>query len=139
MTNHERLWVTIDARALDGALMGTQILVLELSARARAHRGAASARADRRGADRRRRRWRCCANCPRPRSSPSRTSTGTPPRARCFHRPQQALSRRTTWRSRWQLGERVVLGQLDLIAYRHGDYFPDAHAWEGYGERAATA
>ena len=36
MTNHERLWVTIDARALDGALMGTQILVLELT-RALAH------------------------------------------------------------------------------------------------------
>ena len=48
-----------------------------------------------------------------------------------LHRPQQAFSQEDIGLA-WQLGERVVLSQLDLIAYRNGDYFPDAGAWEDY-------
>ncbi len=38
----------------------------------------------------------------------------------------------TTSRSRCDLGERIVLSQLDLIAYRNPSYFSDARAFEDY-------
>ena len=55
----------------------------------------------------------------------------TTPASAVLHRPQQAFSQDDIGLA-WQLGERVVLSQLDLIAYRNGDYFPNAGASEDY-------
>ncbi len=130
MTNHERLWVTIDARALDGALMGTQILVLELT-RALAHTGALRLRvltyAERIDLET----LELLRELPDTEILAVEEIDETTPASPVLHRPQQAFSQEDVGLA-WQLGERVVLSQLDLIAYRNGDYFPDAGAWEDY-------
>jgi glycosyltransferase involved in cell wall biosynthesis len=50
---------------------------------------------------------------------------------RIFHRPQQAFAAEDVAIAA-ALGERIVLSQLDLIAYRNPGYFPDAGAWQDY-------
>jgi glycosyltransferase involved in cell wall biosynthesis len=57
------------------------------------------------------------------------------PRSTVFHRPQQTFSPSDVALA-LGLGERFVLSQLDLIAYRNPGYFSDAAAWEDY--RAAS-
>ncbi len=126
-----RLWVTLDARALDGAVTGTQVHILELIralAHTRALRLRLLVRAERidretlellRGPTR------------RPRSSRPRTSIPATPRSTVFHRPQQTFSPGDVALA-LRLGERFVLSQLDLIAYRNPGYFADADAWEDY-------
>jgi glycosyltransferase involved in cell wall biosynthesis len=130
MTNDERLWVTIDARALDGALMGTQILVLELT-RALARTGALRLRvliyAERIDGET----LESLRELPETEILAVEDVDETTPSSALFHRPQQAFSQADIALA-WQLGERVVLSQLDLIAYRNRDYFADADAWEGY-------
>ena len=130
MTNHERLWVTIDARSLDGALMGTQILVLELT-RALARTGALRLRvlidAERIDSDT----LALLRELPETEILAVEDVDEDTPASSVLHRPQQAFAQDDLALA-WQLGERVVISQLDLIAYRHGDYFPDADAWEDY-------
>jgi glycosyltransferase involved in cell wall biosynthesis len=48
-----------------------------------------------------------------------------------FHRPQQTFSAGDVELA-VALGDRLVLSQLDLIAYRNPGYFADAGAWEDY-------
>jgi glycosyltransferase involved in cell wall biosynthesis len=130
MTNHERLWVTIDARALDGALMGTQILVLELTralARTEALRLRVLIYAERID----RETLESLRELPETEILAVEDVDETTPPSALFHRPQQAFSQADIALA-WQLGERVVLSQLDLIAYRNRDYFADADAWEDY-------
>jgi glycosyltransferase involved in cell wall biosynthesis len=130
MTNHRRLWVTIDARALDGALMGTQILVLELTralARTQALRLRVLIYAERID----RETLESLRELPETEILAVEDVDETTPPSALFHRPQQAFSQADIALA-WQLGERVVLSQLDLIAYRNRDYFADADAWEDY-------
>src|ERR1700684_174895 len=129
-TNHERLWVTIDARALDGALMGTQILVLELT-RALARTGALSLRVLIYAERIDRETLESLRELPETEILAVEDVDETTPPSALFHRPQQAFSQADIALA-WQLGERVVLSQLDLIAYRNRDYFADADAWEDY-------
>jgi glycosyltransferase involved in cell wall biosynthesis len=130
MTDDERLWVTIDARALDGALMGTQILVLELT-RALAHTGALRLRvliyAERIDAET----LELLRELPDTEILAGEEVDESTPASTVLHRPQQAFAQEDVGLA-WQLGERVVLGQLDLIAYNNRDYFSDTRAWEDY-------
>ena len=124
------LWVTIDARALDGALMGTQILVLELTralARTRALRLRVLIYAERIDSDT----LALLRELPETEILAVEDVEETTPASAVLHRPQQAFAQDDLALA-WQLGERVVISQLDLIAYRHGDYFPDPDAWEDY-------
>jgi glycosyltransferase involved in cell wall biosynthesis len=130
MTDQTRLRVTIDARALDGALMGTQIHVLELVralARTEALRLRVLVLIER--IDQ--------ATLALLRELPDTEVLATEdlddatPRSAVFHRPQQTFSPGDVALA-WRLGERIVLSQLDLIAYRNPGYFPDAGAWEDY-------
>ncbi|HEY3959511.1 MAG TPA: glycosyltransferase [Solirubrobacteraceae bacterium] len=130
MTNHERLWVTIDARALDGALMGTQILVLELTralARTEALRLRVLIYAERID----RETLESLRELPETEILAVEDVDETTPPSALFHRPQQAFSQADIALA-WQLGERVVLSQLDLIAYRNRAYFANTDAWEDY-------
>lgn len=124
------LWVTIDARALDGALMGTQILVLELT-RALAHTGALRLRVliyrERIDGDT----LALLRELPNTEILAVEDVDESTPASAVFHRPQQTFAQDDLALA-WQLGDRVVLGQLDLIAYRNRGYFPDNRAWEDY-------
>ena len=53
------------------------------------------------------------------------------PRSAVFHRPQQTFAAGDVALA-LALGERIVLSQLDLIAYRNPGYFADADAWQDY-------
>ncbi len=124
------LWVTIDARALDGSLMGTQILVLELTralARTQALRLRVLIYAERID----RETLASLRELGETEILAVEEVDETTPASAVLHRPQQAFSQEDIGLA-WQLGERVVLSQLDLIAYRNGGYFPDAGAWEDY-------
>ncbi len=125
-----RLGVTIDARALDGALTGTQVHVLELI-RALAQTGALrlrlivlSHKIDQ-------------ATLGLLRALPETEVLGAEevdeatPRSAVFHRPQQTFSPGDVELA-LRLGERIVISQLDLIAYHNPGYFPDAEAWQDY-------
>jgi glycosyltransferase involved in cell wall biosynthesis len=125
-----RLWVTIDARALDGDLTGTQVHVLELIcalAQTRALRLrliVLGHKIDR-------------ATLDLLRGLPETEVLGTDqideatPRSAIFHRPQQTFSPGDVELA-LRLGERVVVSQLDLIAYSNPGYFADADAWQDY-------
>jgi glycosyltransferase involved in cell wall biosynthesis len=130
MTNQTRLWVTIDARALDGALMGTQIHVLEL---VRAHARTETLRlrvlvyAERIDADT----LALLRELPSTEVLAVEDIDDSTPRSTVFHRPQQSFSQGDIALA-WRLGERIVLSQLDLIAYHNPDYFPDTDAYADY-------
>jgi glycosyltransferase involved in cell wall biosynthesis len=130
MTNHERLRVTIDARALDGALMGTQILVLELT-RALARTDALRLRVLIYAERIDRETLASLRELPETEILAVEDVDETTPPSAVLHRPQQAFSQADIALA-WQLGERVVLSQLDLIAYRNNGYFSDTGAWEDY-------
>ena len=125
-----RLSVTLDARALDGAVTGTQVNILELI-RALARTGELALRLLVRpqGID--------ADTLALLRSLPgteliaeSELQASTPPTT-VFHRPQQAFASEDVALAA-VLGERIVLSQLDLIAYRNPGYFPDAGSWHDY-------
>jgi glycosyltransferase involved in cell wall biosynthesis len=130
MTDQTRLRVTIDARALDGALMGTQIHVLEL-VRALARTGALRLRVLVRGERIDRATRASLDELPGSEILAAEDVDDSTPRSDVFHRPQQTFSAGDVALA-WRLGERFVLSQLDLIAYRSPAYFPDAGAWEDY-------
>lgn len=126
--------MTIDARALDGTLMGTQVYVLEL-VRALARTGALELRV----LIRIRRidpgTLALLRGLPGVQAlAEEEVDEDTPPTA-VFHRPQQAFCTEDVALA-CDLGERIVVSQLDLIAYSDASYFPDAAAVEDY-RRAA--
>ena len=126
----EHLWLTIDARALDGALTGTQVhileLILELS-RSTSVRMRLLVWGERIDAET----LELLSGLPGVEMLKVEDVDGDTPRSTVFHRPQQAFSPGDVTLA-LALGERVVLSQLDLIAYRNPGYFPDAAAWEDY-------
>ncbi len=129
-----RLDVTLDARALDGAITGTHVHVLELiRALARTDRVALRLliRAERIDRDAR----ELLAALPHTELLAAERLDPATPRSAVFHRPQQTFSPGDVALA-LALGERFVLSQLDLIAYRNPGYFADAPRWEDY--RAAS-
>ncbi len=129
-----RLAVTLDARALDGAITGTHVHILELIlalARTNALELRLLIRAER--IDRETR--DLLAALPHTELLAAEGLDPTTPRSTVFHRPQQTFSPSDVALA-LALGERFVLSQLDLIAYRNPGYFRDAATWEDY--RAAS-
>jgi glycosyltransferase involved in cell wall biosynthesis len=129
-----RLAVTLDARALDGAITGTHVHILELIlalARTDALELRLLLRAER--IDRETR--DLLAALPHTELLAAEGLDPATPRSTVFHRPQQTFSPSDVALA-LALGERFVLSQLDLIAYRNPGYFHDAATWEDY--RAAS-
>jgi glycosyltransferase involved in cell wall biosynthesis len=125
-----RLSVTIDARALDGAITGTRVHILELI-RALARTDELQLRLllpleqiDDETLARLR-------ELPATEILAAETLNEDTPRSTVFHRPQQTFSSDDVALA-LSLGERFVLSQLDLIAYRNPGYFADAGAWGDY-------
>ncbi len=122
--------VTLDARALHGSMTGTQVHIFELIG-ALARTGSLRLRLLL---------WRERieeATVERLRALPGvellfvEDVTAGTRRSTVFHRPQQAFSADDVGYA-LALGERVVVSQLDLIAYRNPGYFADTGAWEDY-------
>jgi glycosyltransferase involved in cell wall biosynthesis len=128
------LQVTIDARALDGTRMGTQVHVLEL-VRALAYTGALHLRVLVREEKIDRETRKLLGELPDSEIIDAREVVAGTPASAVFHRPVQAFSHEDVGLA-CDLGERIVLSQLDLIAYENPSYFPDAEACEDY-RRAA--
>jgi glycosyltransferase involved in cell wall biosynthesis len=129
-----RLAVTLDARALDGAITGTHVHILELIlalARTDALELRLLIRAERIDDETR----ELLAALPHTELLAVEALDPATPRSTVFHRPQQTFSPSDIALA-LALGERFVLSQLDLIAYRNPGYFRDAATWEDY--RAAS-
>jgi glycosyltransferase involved in cell wall biosynthesis len=129
-----RLAVTLDARALDGAVTGTQVHVLELIlalAGTEALKLRLLVREERIDPKTR----ELLQRLPHTELLAAGEVDQDTPRTAVFHRPQQTFSPGDVALA-LALGERVVLSQLDLIAYRNPGYFDDAAAWEDF--RAAN-
>jgi glycosyltransferase involved in cell wall biosynthesis len=129
-----RLDVTIDARALDGAITGTHVHVVELIlalARTGTLRLRLLVRAERIDDDTR----ALLASLPETELLAAEALDAATPRSAVFHRPQQTFSPSDVGLA-LALGERFVISQLDLIAYRNPGYFAEAATWEDY--RAAS-
>jgi glycosyltransferase involved in cell wall biosynthesis len=129
-----RLEVTIDARALDGTRMGTQVHVLEL-VRALARTVGLRQRVLIRGEKIDRSTLELLGELPNTEILDAREIVADTPASAVFHRPVQAFSHEDVGLA-CDLGERIVLSQLDLIAYENPSYFPDAEAYADY-RRAA--
>jgi glycosyltransferase involved in cell wall biosynthesis len=130
----QRLAVTLDARALDGAITGTHVHVLELIlalARTEALQLRLLVRTER--IDRQTR--ELLQGLPQTELLAAETLQAQTPRTAVFHRPQQTFAPSDV-RLALALGERFVISQLDMIAYRNPGYFADAATWEDY--RAAS-
>jgi glycosyltransferase involved in cell wall biosynthesis len=125
-----RLAVTIDARALDGAVTGTHVHIVELI-RALARTDALRLRVVIREARIDRETLELLRGLPGTGLlSEERIDAGTEPSA-IVHRPQQAFAAEDI-EIALRLGRRMVLSQLDLIAYGNPGYFPDAAAWRAF-------
>jgi glycosyltransferase involved in cell wall biosynthesis len=125
-----RLWVTVDARALDGAVTGTQVHVLELI-RALAETGRLRLRLLVRGEQIDAATLALLRALPETEILFAEDLDPATPRSTVFHRPQQTFSAGDVALA-LALGERFVLSQLDLIAYRNPGYFADGEAWQDY-------
>jgi glycosyltransferase involved in cell wall biosynthesis len=125
-----RLWVTIDARALDGALTGTQVHILELI-RALANTGQLQLRLLVRSERIDRATLELLRGLPATEVLPFEDLDPSTAKSTVFHRPQQTFSPGDVAVA-LALGERFVLSQLDLIAYRNPGYFADVEAWQDY-------
>jgi glycosyltransferase involved in cell wall biosynthesis len=125
----KRLWVTIDARALSAALTGTQRHIFELI-RALAGTDALRLRLvvsfDTSAAN-----LELLASLPHTELLPFEAITADIPRSTVFHRPQQVFGP-PDMRLALRLGERIVLNQLDLIAYRNPGYHVNQTAWRSH-------
>ena len=132
-----RLSVTIDARALDGAVTGTRVHILELIL-ALAHTEALRLRLllplERIDSET----LAFLRQLPATEILAAEQLRDDTPTSTVFHRPQQTFSTEDVALA-LSLGERFVLSQLDLIAYRNPGYFADAGAWGVTGVPAATA
>jgi glycosyltransferase involved in cell wall biosynthesis len=129
-----RVSVTLDARALDGAITGTHVHILELIvalARTDALKLRLLVRADRIDAPTR----ELLEQLAETELLAAEDLDPQTPKSAVFHRPQQTFSPSDV-RFALTLGERFVISQLDLIAYRNPGYFADAATWEDY--RAAS-
>jgi glycosyltransferase involved in cell wall biosynthesis len=127
---HERLSVTLDARALDGAVMGTQVHVLQLIlalARADALRLRLLVRTELIDGET----LELLRSLPETEILAAEELDPDTPRSAIFHRPQQTFSPGDVALA-VALGERIVISQLDLIAYRNPGYFADDESWEDY-------
>jgi len=125
-----RLWVTLDARALDGAVTGTQVHILELIL-ALAHTGRLQLRLLVRSERIDRGTLELLRGLPATEILAFEDLDPSTARSTVFHRPQQTFSPGDVAVA-LALGERFVLSQLDLIAYRNPGYFADAEAWQDY-------
>jgi glycosyltransferase involved in cell wall biosynthesis len=126
----ERLSVTLDARALDGEIMGTQVHILELIlalARTDALRLRLLVRTERID----RATLELLRGLPETEILAAEELDPATPRSAIFHRPQQTFSAGDVALA-VALGEQIVISQLDLIAYRNPGYFADGDAWEDY-------
>jgi glycosyltransferase involved in cell wall biosynthesis len=130
----QRLAVTLDARALDGAITGTHVHILELIlalARTDALRLRVLVRGER--IDRQTR--ELLQGLAHTELLVAEDLAPDTPSTAVFHRPQQTFAPSDV-RLGLALGERFVISQLDLIAYRNPGYFSDADSWQDY--RAAS-
>ncbi len=129
-----RLGVTFDARALDGSITGTHVHVIELIlalARTDALALRVLVRRERIDDDTR----ALLEALPATELLAIEDVDARTARTAVFHRPQQTFSPSDV-RFALSLGERFVVSQLDLIAYRNPGYFEEAATWEDY--RAAS-
>ncbi|MHB8234164.1 MAG: glycosyltransferase [Solirubrobacteraceae bacterium] len=129
-----RLSVTLDARALDGAITGTQVHILELIvalARTEALRLRLLVRVER--IDCRTR--ELLQGLPETELLAAEELDADVAKTTVFHRPQQTFAPSDV-KLALALGEHFVISQLDLIAYRNPGYFADADSWQDY--RAAS-
>jgi glycosyltransferase involved in cell wall biosynthesis len=124
------LWVTLDARALDGAITGTQVHILELIL-ALAHTGQLRLRVLVREQRIDGETLALLRGLPATEVLAAEELDPATPMSTVFHRPQQTFSPGDVALA-LALGERFVLSQLDLIAYRNPGYFADAGAWQDY-------
>ncbi len=125
-----RLSVTLDARALDGAVTGTQVHVLELIV-ALARTGLLRLRVLVRAERIDQKTLELLRGLADTELLDAEQVDPDTPRSTVFHRPQQTFSAGDVALA-LALGERFVLSQLDLIAYRNPGYFADADAWQDY-------
>lgn len=126
--------MTVDVRALDGTRMGTQVHVLEL-VRALAHTDELRLRLLVRGEKIDHPTLERLGELPDTEILDAREVTADTAPSAVFHRPVQTFSHEDVGLA-CDLGERIVLSQLDLIAYENPSYFPDAQTHEDY-RRAA--
>jgi glycosyltransferase involved in cell wall biosynthesis len=133
---HERLWVTVDARALTTTLTGTQRHILEL-VRALAATGRLQLRLLV-SADTSKQNVALLRSLEQTEVLPVEQVDETTPRSTIFHRPQQVFGP-PDLRLALRLGERIVLNQLDLIAYRNPSYHRDATAWHSHRRASRQA
>jgi glycosyltransferase involved in cell wall biosynthesis len=129
-----RLPVTIDARSLDGAITGTSVHVLELIL-ALARTGLLQLRLLVRGERLDAATRELLAGLQHTELLDAEEVGPESPPSTIFHRPVQTFSPGDVAVA-LALGERFVLSQLDLIAYRNPGYFADGPRWEDY--RAAS-
>jgi glycosyltransferase involved in cell wall biosynthesis len=127
---HAKLWVTLDARALDGAITGTHVHIVELI-RALAGTGQLRLRLLVREHRIDPQTLELLRRLPETQLLAEDSVDERTPRSTVFHRPQQAFAPEDVELA-VRLGERIVLSQLDLIAYRNPGYFADADAWAAY-------
>ncbi len=125
----EMLWVTLDARALSGTLTGTQRHIFELitalaATEAVRLRLLVSSREGHSSLD-------GLASLEHVELLPIESLDEDTPRSPVFHRPQQVFGP-PDMRLALRLGERILLNQLDLIAYRNPGYHRDATAWHSH-------
>lgn len=124
------LSVTLDARALAGSVTGTHVHILELIL-ALAHTGALRMRLLLQTGEVDGGTLELLRGLPDTELLDADQVNPETPRSTVFHRVQQSFSQDDVAFA-LTLGERVVLSQLDLIAYRNPGYFPDASRWEDY-------
>jgi glycosyltransferase involved in cell wall biosynthesis len=124
-----QLPVTIDARALDARMTGTQRHILELI-RALAATDSVHLRllvsADTSASN-----LELLRALPHTELLAIEAIDDDTPRTTVFHRPQQVFGP-PDLQLALRLGERIVLNQLDLIAYRNPGYHASSTAWHSY-------
>ncbi len=124
-----RLSVTLDGRALGSTLTGTQRHILELAI-ALAGTDALRMRVLV-GPDTSASVVEQLRSLPHTEVLATEEIDSDTPRSGVFHRPQQVFGV-GDMRFALRLGERLVVNQLDLIAYRNPAYHPDATSWLRY-------
>jgi alpha-1,3-rhamnosyl/mannosyltransferase len=124
------LRVTLDARALDGAVTGTQVHIVELIL-ALARTGALQLRLLVRQNLIDRPTLELLRTLPETELLSEDDVGESTPKSPVYHRPQQAFAPEDVELA-MRLGERIVLSQLDLIGYRNPGYFANAASWEDY-------
>lgn len=122
--------VTIDARALDGGVTGTHVHIVELIG-ALAGSGELRLRVLIRAAQIDAETLARLQELPGVDLLSEDEVDGHTRRSTVFHRPQQAFAAEDIELAE-RLGERLVLSQLDLIAYSNPGYFPDRRSWLAY-------